>query len=118
LNFGLVPILSGGTKINLKCPNSYYEDMGTRLITPHVNIVIVDKNNKYLNPVTAVNLNEKTVPFRRLKFHENRSWKNGPIFYQNKKLPIRSQWEIFRDSTYQNASKSEETDLWNLKPAK
>ena len=98
-NKGVAEIVNGKFSFSMKYPNSYYINMGTVYIPPHVKLVIVNKDNIKVGDIQQVNLGEG-IPFRTLTWPVQRKWSNGPLFYENKDLPVRTQYEILLASAY------------------
>jgi hypothetical protein len=98
-NRGVVEVINGQFSISIKYPNSYYINMGTVYVEPHIRLILVDKNNKEIGESQYVNLGEG-IPFRTLTWPVQRNWNKGPEFYVNKDLPVRTQFQILVDSAY------------------
>ena len=98
-NKGVVEIINGDFSFVIKYPNSYYTNMGTIYVPPQVRLVLVNKENKAVSDVQTVNLGEG-IPFRTLTWPVQRNWNNGPLFYNNQNLPVRTQYQILLDSAY------------------
>jgi hypothetical protein len=95
--------------IKLYYPNSYNEDVGNILVTPHVtlfyytNSIIVEKKV----------ILSKGIPFRSLS-HPN--MRNSPEFYSNN-IPTQTQESILRFSQYPSTD-LHYNNFWGGKPAK
>ena len=107
-----IGVLNGGdpTKerifyIKLKRPNSYYHF--DTFIQPVVTIMYNEKDS------FEIPIYHETIPYRSLGYPLLRK-KQKESFY-NRRLPIRSQEQIIRDSQYPN---HEHTSFWGLKPPK
>lgn len=98
---------NGRFTITLKRPNSYYADFNT-LVTPYVTM----KYN-HGKDVLKVALDYEKISYRSLQYPSLRKQKKE-MFY-SKKLPVRSQERILRDSAYCDF-KQEAPDFWGLKP--
>ena len=98
-NRNVVEVNGGSFSFLLKFPNSYYINMGTELIEPHVKMILVDSNNKQWGKEKIVKVGN-SIPFRTLTWPSQRNWNNGPLFYKNDNLPVRTQYEILLDSAY------------------
>ena len=109
-NHGLVVVDSNGTgEIRMRFPNSYYEDLGNRLVTPYVTLTYHINNVKkqiYANLSAG-------LPYRSLTHPKSRV---SPVFYGHGwSLPVASQETILRNSAY--PSKNEHYDnFWGLRP--
>jgi hypothetical protein len=114
-NRGVVPIVNGSFKFDLKYPSSYYINLGTVYIEPHVKVLIVDSNNNPLSNVETLNLGNG-LPFRTLSWPTSRDWNKGALFYKNDNLPVRSQYKILLDSAYPSKNVMPE-NFWGLKPS-
>ena len=77
-------------------------------------IKICNDKNIAVSKIQHINLSEG-IPFRTLTWSPKRNWSNGPMFYNNKDLPIRSQYEILLDSAYPNINKVP-ANFWGKKP--
>jgi hypothetical protein len=98
-NKGVVEINNMGFNFSIRYPNSYYINMGTDYVEPHIRLVLCDNNNKEVSDFMYVNLGEG-IPFRTLTWPVQRNWNNGPDFYNVKNLPVRSQFQLLVDSAY------------------
>ena len=98
-NRGIVAVVNNKFSISIRYPNSYYINMGTDYVEPHIRLVLCDNNNKEVSDVMYVNLGEG-IPFRTLTWPVQRNWNKGPDFYNVKNLPVRSQFQILVDSAY------------------
>lgn len=109
-NHGVVKIDSNGNgEIKMHYPNSYYDDLGNRLVTPYVTITYRLNNVKkqiYVNLSDGIPYRSLTHPLARV----------SPIFYGHGwSLPVVSQETILRNSAY--PSKNEQCDnFWGLRP--
>jgi len=98
-NRGVAEVYNGDFSFVLQYPNSYYTNMGTVYIPPQVRMMLVDKDNNELSEILTLNLGEG-IPFRTLSWPIQRNWNDGAMFYDNQKLPVRSQYQILLDSAY------------------
>ncbi len=98
-NRGAVEVINNKFTISIRYPNSYYINMGSVYIEPHIRLILCDKHNKEIGEVVYVNLGEG-IPFRTLTWPAQRNWNKGPEFYVNKDLPVRTQFQILVDSAY------------------
>lgn len=107
-NVGRVKVNAEGRfTIHMKRPNSYYSDFNT-LATPYVRIAY-----NHGKDALVVRLDYEKVAYRSLQHPVLRTQKKE-MFYA-KKLPIRSQEQLLRDSAYSDL-KQEAPDFWGLKP--
>ena len=98
-NRGVVEIINGQFSFTIRYPNSYYINIGTIYVKPHLKLILVDKDNNTIGKQRVIELGEG-VPFRTLTWPSQRDWNNGPLFYQNNNLPVRTQNQILLDSAY------------------
>jgi hypothetical protein len=98
-NKGITEVKNGDFSFVIRYPNSYYTNMGTIYVPPQVRLMLVNKDNTELSDILTVNLGEG-IPFRTLTWPVQRNWNNGPLFYNNQNLPVRSQYQILLDSAY------------------
>ena len=113
-NRGVVKVVNGTFEILLKYPNSYYINMGTIYIPPHVKLVLFNDKNKQIGDIKNIELGEG-IPFRTLTWPEQRNWNIGPLFYQNNNLTVRTQDQILLDSAYPSVNKVPD-NFWGLMP--
>jgi len=113
-NRGVVDIINEKFSITLKYPNSYYVNMGSVYVEPHVKLIVVDENNNPLTDVQIINLG-KGIPFRSLTWPSIRDWNRGPLFYENSDLPVRTQYEILLDSAYPSKNVTPK-NFWGTMP--
>ena len=113
-NRGVTNILNGKFSFNLRFPNSYYVNMGTVYVNPHVKIQLFNKDNKPIGTPKIVHLDEG-IPFRTLTWPVQRNWNKGPLFYKNDNLPVRTQYQILLDSAYPSTNKIP-NNFWGLMP--
>ena len=104
-NQGKVELKDNKFSIQLLKPNSYYEDFNT-LEMPY--LLITYNKNKTIK----VDLSFEKVSYRSLQYQTLRQ-KQKEMFYA-RKLPIRSQEQILRDSEYDDSHEAK--DFWGLKP--
>lgn len=104
-NIGKIKLNGNKFTIKLLRPNSYYLDFNT-LKKPHVQFVY------NTNSVIDIDLSNEAIAYRSLQYPELRT-KTKEEFY-NRKLPVRSQEKILRDSAYDDRKESK--DFWGLKP--
>lgn len=114
-NNGFVELTTTGNfSFQMVYPNSYYTNMGTKYVPPQVQLQIVDANGNPLTEARAVSLGQG-IPFRTLTWPVQRKWNQGPLFYCNQNLPIRTQEQILRDSAYPAVNKVP-ANFWGLDP--
>ena len=113
-NRGVVEVINNQFTINLIYPNSYYVNMGSDFVVPLVKLILVDEKNNELSDLEIVYLGEG-IPFRTLTWPTQRNWNDGPMFYKNKDLPLRNQYQILLDSAYPKINKVP-NNFWGLKP--
>lgn len=114
-NKNIIPVKNGKFSFFINFPNSYYINLGTKLIPPTVNIIAVNSNHIPVSNIQRVVLGN-SIPFRTLTWSNIRNWNNGPLFYNNRNLPIRTQYEILLNSSYPNKNQVP-NNFWGLKPA-
>lgn len=114
-NIGKVPVQNNQFSFYIQYPNSYYDNLGTVYVPPTV-IVQVFENDKEIGPKENIILGEG-IPYRSLTFNKKRNLNDGPMFYNNQHLKIRSQYQILLDSSYPDTNK-EESNFWGSKPAR
>jgi len=113
-NRGVAEVVNGRFKFNIRYPNSYYINIGTVYVPPHVKIILVDSDNNPKSEVQVVDLGEG-IPFRTLTWPKERDWNKGPLFYENKDLTVRTQYEILLDSAYPLKNVTPK-NFWGTKP--
>lgn len=113
-NKGLVKVDKNKFKIYLNYPNSYYVNMGKKLIKPQVKILFTDNKDTPISDVYTINLGN-SIPFRSLTWTEKRKWNDGPLFYNNPNLQIRTQSQILKDSGYPSINE-EPLNFWGSMP--
>ena len=114
-NRGVVEVINGEFKFTIKYPNSYYINLGTVYVPPHVKILLVDDDSKPVSEPQVIDLGNG-IPFRTLTWPKDRNWNEGPLFYENKNLPVRTQYEILLDSAYP-VTNTMPRNFWGTKPA-
>ena len=113
-NKGIAQVINGKFSFTIKYPNSYYINMGTIYVEPHVKILLVNKDNKSIGESQVINLGQG-IPFRTLTWPNQRNWNDGPLFYNNKNLPVRTQYQILLDSAYPSTNKIP-NNFWGSMP--
>jgi hypothetical protein len=113
-NRGVVPIINGEFNFSIRYPNSYYINMGTVYIEPHVKLTIVDKDNNTIGETKSVNLGQG-IPFRTLTWPVQRDWNKGPLFYKTNNDIVRSQYQILLDSAYPSKNITPQ-NFWGMTP--
>ena len=104
-NIGKIKLEGNKFVIKLLRPNSYYLDFNI-LKKPHLQIVY--NTNSKMN----IDLSSEAIAYRSLQYPELRTKTN--VQFYNRKLPIRSQEKILRDSGYDD--RKEHPKFWGLKP--
>tara|TARA_Y100000389_G_scaffold193485_1_gene222303 strand:+ start:4536 stop:5063 length:528 start_codon:yes stop_codon:yes gene_type:complete len=104
-NQGKIGLKNNKFSIQLLRPNSYYKDFNT-LELPYV-LITYNKNK-----TIKVDLSFEKMSYRSLQYPALRQTQKE-MFYA-RKLPIRSQEQILRDSEYDDLH--EANDFWGLKP--
>ena len=113
-NFGKVNIKSGYFSFTLRYPNSYYKNMGTEYVFPEVMIKVFNSKDIAVSNTQHINLGEG-IPFRSLTWSWERDWNDGPLFYKNENLPVRTQHQILLDSAYPKTNTMPK-NFWGLRP--
>ena len=113
-NRGFTDIINNKFQIKLNYPNSYYDNLGTKYIPPEVNLEVYNNNNDVISQIIKINLGEG-IPFRTLTWPVQRNWNDGPLFYKNNHLPIRTQFQILCDSAYPKTNNTP-ANFWGLTP--
>jgi hypothetical protein len=113
-NRGVVEIINGEFNFSIRYPNSYYINMGTIYIEPHVKLTIVDKDNNSIGEVKSINLGEG-IPFRTLTWPVQRDWNKGPLFYKTNVDIVRTQYQILLDSAYPSKNVMPK-NFWGMMP--
>lgn len=96
-------------------PNSYYVELGNKLIPP---TLFIRYNNGAGQKMIQIKLSDP-VPYRLLGYppQEFTLCRNDASFYHaHHNLPVRSQEQILRDSQYPSKNKME-PDFWGLRPS-
>lgn len=114
-NKGVLKVVNNIFEIVLDYPNSYYTDFGTVYVPPQVNIKFIDDAEQDISNVYTIKLGNG-VPFRSQSWSKKRNWDDGPLFYNNPDLPIRTQEQILIDSAYP-CTNQEPANFWGLTPA-
>ena len=101
INRGAVIATSNQFEFKIHYPNSYYTGLGTVLVAPHVDFKICEPGSN--EKIYTIQLGE-SIPFRTLTYSPLRS---SSLFYKGKnKMPIVSQEELLRRSSYPNKNKT------------
>ena len=114
-NKGVAKVINGSFEFTIKYPNSYYTNLGNDLVSPEVKIIIVNNDNNKVSDMKIFKLGN-SVPFRTLTWPVERNWNKGALFYDNKNLPIRTQYEILLDSAYPSENKVPVNFWGTIKP--
>jgi hypothetical protein len=113
-NRGVVEIMDGEFSFSIKYPNSYYINMGTIYIEPHVKLIIVDANNNNIGQSKSINLGQG-IPFRTLTWPVQRDWSKGSLFYKTNVDIVRTQYQILLDSAYPSENITPK-NFWGMTP--
>lgn len=113
-NRGAVEIIDGEFSFSIKYPNSYYINMGTIYVEPHVKLIIVDANNNNIGQSKSINLGQG-IPFRTLTWPVQRDWSKGPLFYKTNVDIVRTQYQILLDSAYPSENITPK-NFWGMMP--
>ena len=113
-NLGIVKITNGEFSLQLHYPNSYYKNMGKVYVPPQVKMRVITKDGEKVSEIYKINLGDG-IPFRTLTWPRKRNWDNGPMFYCNNNLPVRTQAQILIDSRYPTTN-MEPNNYWGLVP--
>ena len=113
-NRGVVNIINGQFKIKLNYPNSYYDNLGTIYVPPQVQFEIYNTNHESVSDVLTIILGEG-IPYRTQSWPTQRNWNDGPLFYKNNNLPVRTQFQILCDSAYPKTNNMP-ANFWGLTP--
>lgn len=109
-NKGILQIFGEYFSFNILKPNSYYENHCKNLITPHINFVFIDSNEKILSKIYKIDLKDY-IPYRSLTMR-----RHNVLFYNVPNLKIRTQEQILKDSAYHNNNMKEFDNFWGNKP--
>ena len=124
-NVGAVKTVNGKFEFKIFYPNAYYVGLGSLYIPPHVHIKVCNgtKEGVY-HSIKLTN----GIPFRTLTYPAppSKNPRNGPLFYHNKNLTLRTQEQILRDSGYPSHGRvgdvieenSVPDNFWGLRPPK
>jgi len=98
-NVGAVNAVNGKFTIRLNYPNSYYVGIGSLYIPPHIHLKLCEPG--FENKIHSIKLGDG-IPYRTLTHPAPPSlnFRVSPMFYNNPDLPVRSQEQILRDSSY------------------
>lgn len=113
-NQGVARIENGKFQFPLEYPNSYYDNMLKVYVPPQVQFVFSNSDGQNIGEIHAANLGNG-IPFRSLTWPMKRDWNDGPLFYCNNNLPVRTQEQILRDSGYP-ATNKEPGNFWGKMP--
>ena len=113
-NKGTVNVgVDGAFIIKLRHPNSYYVDLGNKLIPPTLTIHYYTGGERRVTEVQVA----KQIPYRLLNHPRSETYsRDSPMFYKGTdQLPVRTQEQILRDSGYP-VKNVIPNDFWGLKP--
>jgi hypothetical protein len=113
-NRGVTDIVNGKFSFSIRYPNSYYINMGTVYVEPHIKLVIVDKDNNNISQTKIIKLGDG-IPFRTLTWPVQRDWSKGPLFYKTNFNMVRTQYQILLDSAYPDKNIMPE-NFWGMMP--
>ena len=113
-NSGVIEVIDSSFSLSIRYPNSYYINMGTVYVEPNIKLQLFNENNKSIGDSITVNLG-KGIPFRSLTWPALRNWNNGPLFYNNGDLPVRTQYQILLDSAYPSTNEMP-NNFWGTMP--
>lgn len=111
LNKGVIRVEKGKFSFKINYPNSYYKNMGTVHVKPHVKVLLFNDKNENIGEEKILYLGEG-IPFRAI----SRNIKNtSPLFYVNNNLPVRTQYQILLDSAYPSTN-TVPNNFWGSMP--
>jgi hypothetical protein len=115
-NRGTIKLNGNAFEIPLLFPNAYYIQLGRELIPPTL-FLTYENGLEGKNRVIEIKLSDP-IPYRLLGYPSQFTLgRNGADFYHaHHNLPVRSQEQVLRDSSYPNKNKMD-PDFWGLKPA-
>jgi hypothetical protein len=110
---GVVDVRSDGRfSFSIESPNAYYSALGTVFVKPHVQLVLT-KNDEVVD-VYTLKVSEG-IPYRTLSYPDAPP-RCSPLFYGNRDtLPVRTQEQVLRDSTYPPSNVTA-SNFWGLRP--
>ena len=114
-NKGVIRAQNGEFTIKMYYPNSFYIDLGTTYVPPHINFQICNGTRK---KSFAVQVGDG-IPYRTLTYAPppNKVSRTDPLFYQKDDEPdLRNQEQILRDSAFPKENKYA-PDFWGGKPS-
>jgi hypothetical protein len=114
-NKGMIKLDANSFKIPLLFPNSFYVELGNKLIPPSLFLKYVNLGGE--EKVITIKLGNP-IPYRFLGYpREFTMARNGADFYHaHHNLPVRTQEQVLRDSAYPATNNMDE-DFWGLRPA-
>jgi hypothetical protein len=112
-NQGAARARNGQFSIKVKTPNSYYVGLGSLYVPPTLHIKVCGDDKVHHIPISH------GIPFRTLTYPAPPSKKprSDAMFYCTGDLPVRSQEQILRDSSYK-AELPMPDNFWGLRPAR
>lgn len=115
-NKGKILLKGNAFEFTILYPNSYYVELGRKLIQPTVYIQYYTPDN--IKRVITIDVGT-VVPYRTLEYPRQYTLaRNDATFYHaHHNLPVRTQEQIMRDSAYPSTSLKMDKDFWGLKPA-
>tara|TARA_B100001094_G_C18171016_1_gene795082 strand:+ start:1377 stop:1922 length:546 start_codon:yes stop_codon:yes gene_type:complete len=115
-NYGKINIKNNTYSFTIKFPNAFYCGLGSKYVEPHVIVRITNTNGNTFKPI-FIKLNNG-LPYRTLTHPPPpESWPriNSLFYYGRDSLPVRSQEQILRDSSYPILNEYPK-NFWGLKP--
>jgi hypothetical protein len=108
-NTGILQVFGDVFSLNILKPNSYYVNHGKTLIRPHINFTFIDGNERSVSNSYRIMLDDY-IPYRSLSMR-----REDVLFYDVPNLPIRTQEQILRESSY-TINKKEYNNFWGTRP--
>ena len=108
-NSGILQVFGDVFSLNILKPNSYYINHGKTLIRPHINFTFIDGNERSVSDTYRIMLDDY-IPYRSLSMR-----REDVLFYDVPNLPIRTQEQILRESSY-TINKKEHNNFWGTRP--
>ena len=114
-NRGKVKLIGNAFKFDILFPNSFYVELGRKMIPPTVFIQYHTLDG--VKRVVSIKLSDP-IPYRMLEYPRHFTIpRNGATFYHaHHNLPVRTQEQVLLDSGYPMKNIME-YDFWGLKPA-
>lgn len=114
-NRGALRLSGKAFEIPLMFPNSYYVDLGSKLVPP--SLYLHYTNGRGDDRTVAIKLGDP-IPYRLLGNPKDFTLekKDAAFYHAHHNLPVRSQEQVLLDSAYPSKNKMA-ADFWGLKPA-